>query len=73
MAKGASTRQGGLEVQPLMGRALLWPSVLDADPFAPDDRTDHEALAVVRGTKLAANAWVHQFDFHGPNAIGCTG
>ena len=34
----------------------MWPSVLDADPNERDDRTEHESVAVVAGTKFAASA-----------------
>ena len=49
----------------------MWPSVLSADPFATDLRTQHEALPVVRGRKFAANFWMHMYDFQGPHARGC--
>ena len=52
-----------LTVTPKIGRALLWPSVLDTDPFARDPRTLHEALPVTRGVKIAANYWVHAFPY----------
>jgi len=63
----------GFEVQPKKGRAVLWPSVLDADPFAADRRTQHEAMPVARGAKYAANAWIHMYDFKTPFKVGCTG
>ena len=53
------------------GAALLWPSVLDADPNARDDRTEHESVAVVAGTKFAANYWLHMWDFQQPTRRGC--
>ena len=43
-------------ISPRMGRALLWPSILDETPLVRDDRTDHEALTVVDGVKCAACA-----------------
>ncbi len=61
-----------LSVAPKLGRALLWPSVLDHDPLARDDRTDHEAVAVGRGVKFASNYWLHLWDFQGPNRAGCS-
>ena len=70
---GAARPGGGIEVRPRAGRALLWPSVLDDEPMAPDPRTDHEARPVLGGTKLGANAWVHQFNYWDPNQAGCTG
>ena len=54
-----------LTVTPKTGRALLWTSVTDDDPFERDDRTDHEALKVEAGTKYAANYWLHMYPFRG--------
>ena len=34
-----------ISVRPKRGRALLWPSVLDADPNARDDRTEMRSTA----------------------------
>ena len=39
------------------GRALVWPSVMNDDPDATDSRMYHEAKAVIKGTKYAANHW----------------
>ena len=44
-----------ITVKPKMGRAVIWPSVLDRDPNKKDFRTDHEALPVIKGVKYAAN------------------
>ena len=64
-----------LTVEPKPGRALMWPSVLDSDPSAvrrvSDHRTTHEALTVTKGQKLAANMWLHQYDFQNTLAHGC--
>lgn len=60
-----------LTVQPVKGRVLIWPSVLNEDPDAQDIRTTHQALPVEKGIKFAANAWVHQRDFKTPNNNGC--
>jgi len=62
----------GIEVQPKKGKALLWPSSLDSNPEKIDVRTHHEALPVIKGTKYAANAWIHLYDYQEPNKIGCT-
>jgi len=51
-----------LTVQPKRGKALIWPSVLDEDVNAEDERTRHEALIVGMGFKYAANAWLHLRD-----------
>jgi prolyl 4-hydroxylase len=53
----------GLTVMPKRGKAVIWPSVLDSDPNAKDDRTDHQALPVEKGIKYGANAWLHQRNF----------
>ena len=44
-----------ITVQPKVGRAVLWPSVYDAEPFNKDKRTIHQALPVEAGTKFGAN------------------
>lgn len=48
-----------IAVKPKRGRALLWPSVMDDDLTKQDSRTYHEAKPVIKGLKLAANAWIH--------------
>ncbi len=62
-----------LAVRPRRGSALLWPSVRDGAMDQIDARTYHEARRVVRGTKFAANAWIHMRDFRTPHHWGCTG
>jgi prolyl 4-hydroxylase len=63
----------GIAVKPRRGRALLWPSTLDHNLEEQDSRTMHEAKPVRRGTKLAANAWIHLYEYQQPNLWGCTG
>ena len=63
----------GISVKPKKGRALLWPSTLSSDPNSIDGRTMHEAKPVIRGTKYAANAWIHLYNFEHSNLWGCTG
>lgn len=62
-----------IAVKPKRGRAVLWPSVMDDDLNKQDARTHHEAKPVIKGLKLAANAWIHLYNFHVPNHWGCTG
>lgn len=62
-----------IAVKPKKGRALLWPSTLDANPERIDARTRHEARPVVKGRKFAANSWIHLYNFNVPNLWGCTG
>uniref|UniRef100_A0A7R9VXA9 Fe2OG dioxygenase domain-containing protein n=1 Tax=Pseudictyota dubia TaxID=2749911 RepID=A0A7R9VXA9_9STRA len=62
-----------ISVKPKKGRALVWPSVKDEDPDRMDPRMYHEAKSVIRGTKYAANHWIHLYDYVTPNHWGCTG
>jgi len=61
-----------IAVKPKVGRALLWPSVLDSDPSDKEPRTDHEAQEVIKGTKFGANAWLHLHDYMAAQELGCT-
>ena len=75
--EGGGTRftdlpRGPVTFQPQRGKAILWPSVLADAPHSKDDRTHHEALPVTAGEKFGANFWIHQYDFKGPHAKGCT-
>jgi prolyl 4-hydroxylase len=65
--------QLNIAVKPKKGRALLWPSSLDRNLEETDSRTFHEAKPVKRGTKIAANAWIHLYEYAKPNLWGCTG
>jgi len=69
---GLNQIDGGLVVNPKKGKALLWPSVLNYDPTQKDHRTTHEAIAVEKGTKFAANAWIHLYDVVETQKRGCT-
>jgi hypothetical protein len=62
-----------IAVKPKKGSALLWPSTYDHEPNGIDHRTLHEAKPVIRGTKFAANTWIHSHDFKTSNLHGCTG
>ena len=46
-----------LSVSAVAGRAILWPFVLNLNVSARDERTVHEATAVVKGTKYGSNLW----------------
>ena len=75
--QGADSDEGGethfpdlnLTVAPATGRALLWPSLMDADVRSTELFTFHESLPVVRGVKYIANSWIHQFDFQTPRTL----
>jgi len=73
VVEGGATRfrKMGVESEAKMGRAILWPSVLDGDATQADLRTVHEALEVVKGVKYAANAWFHLNDFQTPIQWAC--
>ncbi len=62
----------GIAVKPKVGRAVLWPSVLNSDPSKKDHRTDHEAQDVLSGVKYGANAWLHLHDYLAAQELGCT-
>ena len=75
--EGGGTRftdlpNGPVTFEPKRGKAVLWPSVLEDQPHSKDDRTHHEALPVTKGEKFGANFWIHQYDFKGAHAKGCT-
>mmetsp|Transcript_13067 Transcript_13067/g.24006 ORF Transcript_13067/g.24006 Transcript_13067/m.24006 type:complete len:501 (+) Transcript_13067:57-1559(+) len=74
LEEGGATNFPDLEiaVKPKMGRAVLWPSVLDSNPKDKEPRTDHEAQTVVKGTKFGANAWLHLHDYMAAQELGCT-
>jgi len=63
----------GIDIKPKMGRAVLWPSVMDYDNQKQDRRTYHQAKPVIKGIKFAANSWIHLYNFVKPNLWGCTG
>jgi len=71
--EGGGTKLNDLDIviQPKMGRALLWPSVMNYNPLDKDFRTRHEALVVEKGTKFAANAWIHLFNSLEAHKMGC--
>lgn len=71
---GGATRLNNLniDVEPKRGRALLWPSTLSHSPIEKDYRTRHEALPVEKGTKFAANSWIHLFNNVDAQKQGCT-
>jgi hypothetical protein len=55
--QGTKFNRLNITVTPKLGRALLWPSVLNDRPHHQDERTYHEALPVDVGVKYGANAW----------------
>ena len=73
--EGGETAFPGLNIaiKPKKGSALLWPSTQDSNPELMDSRTTHEARAVIKGQKYAANTWIHLYNFEVPNLWGCTG
>ena len=55
-----------LTVMPELGRAVMWPNVLDVKPTVTDMRLYHKALPVTKGVKFAVNFWVYMYDYHKP-------
>lgn len=62
-----------MEVIPRKGRAVLWTNVHVNDYDEQEYRTMHEAKAVIRGRKYAANAWIHLKDYRFVNLWACSG
>jgi prolyl 4-hydroxylase len=58
-----------LSVKPKLGRAVMWPSVLDKNPTAQDHRTEHQAKPVKRGVKYGANVVRCRFPLSTTNII----
>lgn len=71
--KGSSHAIGCSVLLYLYLNSQVWPSVKNEDPTEWDPRTFHEAMPVIKGTKYAANHWIHMNDYEGPNQWGCTG
>lgn len=61
----------GVKIQPRLGRAVLWPSVLNDDPNTEDRRSEHEALPVLQGIKYGANSWIHQRTVQSEESLQC--
>lgn len=68
---GTNFPQLNITVMPKKGRALLWPSTLNAEPMVKDARTSHQALDVIEGVKFATNGWIHMYDYVTPQKKGC--
>ena len=62
---GDGEEEDHIDIQPKLGRALIWPNVYDDDPLSMDVRTFHEALPVTEGTKYGANAWFYARKYKG--------
>eukprot|EP00435_Cladocopium_sp_Y103_P033685 s1241_g8.t1 len=62
--KGGETRfpKVDLLVEPSAGKAVVWANV-QADIWKMEKRSLHQAVPVVEGTKIAANFWVHPFEY----------
>lgn len=62
--KGGETRfpKVDLQVKPSAGKAVVWANV-QPDIWKMDERSLHQAVPVLEGTKFAANFWVHPFEY----------
>lgn len=54
---GTSFVNLGHTINPKAGRALIWTNV--HNNFSKDERTQHEALEVISGTKFISQIWIH--------------
>lgn len=68
---GTSFPELNLTVSPKMGRALLWPSVMNDHPDEKEPLANHTALPVTKGVKYGCNTWIHMRDFQTPHVMGC--
>ena len=50
------------DVKPKLGRALIWTNF--HNNMEKDDRTAHEALPVLGGTKIISQSWIHPNQYH---------
>lgn len=62
----------GIAIKPKRNRVLLWPNALGADSNLQDTRTFHESKKLIKGTKYAANLWIHSHNFIQSFKWGCT-
>ena len=62
----------GLTFKPKKGRVVIWPNVMNDDPFEWDPMTQHQALPVKKGVKYAANAWIHMHDYQKAYEKNCS-
>jgi hypothetical protein len=62
-----------ISITPKLGKAILWANTLSSNPAAKDTRMVHEARAVAKGVKYAANIWVHLLEWERPSLWACTG
>jgi prolyl 4-hydroxylase len=60
-----------ITITPKLGKAVLWPNVLNEEPLVMDRRTAHQALPLEKGLKYGANLWIHQRDWREVAARGC--
>jgi prolyl 4-hydroxylase len=58
-------------VHPKIGRAVIFPQVLNKDPEAKDNRTWHEAEGVVGGIKYSSTVWYHLRSYQRSREVGC--
>jgi len=55
--------QLNITIKPQKGTVLLWPSMASNNTHTRDQRTEHQSLPVTKGTKFAANFWIHLYPF----------
>ncbi|CAK8995970.1 unnamed protein product [Durusdinium trenchii] len=62
--KGGETSfpNANLVVEPLAGKAVVWANV-QSNIWKMDEYSLHQAVPVVAGRKIAANFWVHPFEY----------
>lgn len=61
----------GLNVQPKAGRAILFADTKADKPEEKDERTAHESVPLVKGTKVNGVQWFYQYEFETNKGLHC--
>jgi hypothetical protein len=60
-----------IAVKPKLGRAILWPSVLNSNPMEKEPRTENEVQDVIEGTMFGFNVRLHLHNYADAHKKGC--
>ena len=57
-------------IKPKKGSVLIWSNILNEDVNKRDEKTFHQSLPVIKGTKFSANYWIHLYPYKLYNGCG---
>lgn len=57
-------------IKPKKGSVLIWSNILNEDLNKRDEKTSHQSLPVIKGTKFSANYWIHLYPYKLYNGCG---